>query len=211
MNIKAIKLDSKSNATVMSFDDLLKRYKAFIGNEAFKFKRDSMFGDPTVDKDDIEQVFLMTLYNAYNEYSIERGTTFSTFLYYKMRGAKSSILSNRLQKRHGGYKDEEGHNRTIGNISLDIPKDDSGDHNIIDGNLMIDDMASFVEVIDMLESIKTKNSIENAIISDMINVSILNGHQTPIQEIADNNNVSRQYVHLTRQKLVKRIIAELEK
>lgn len=211
MNIKAIKLDSKSNATVMSFDDLLKRYKAFIGNEAFKFKRDSMFGDPTVDKDDIEQVFLMTLYNAYNEYSIERGTTFSTFLYYKMRGAKSSILSNRLQKRHGGYKDEEGHNRTIGNISLDIPKDDSGDHNIIDGNLMIDDMASFVEIIDMLESIKTKNNIENAIISDMINVSILNGHQTPIQEIADNNNVSRQYVHLTRQKLVKRIIAELEK
>lgn len=211
MSIKAIKLDSKSNATVMSFDDLLKRYKAFIGNEAFKFKRDSMFGDPTVDKDDIEQVFLMTLYNAYNEYSIERGTTFSTFLYYKMRGAKSSILSNRLQKRHGGYKDEEGHNRTIGNISLDIPKDDSGDHNIIDGNLMIDDMASFVEIIDMLESIKTKNNIENAIISDMINVSILNGHQTPIQEIADNNNVSRQYVHLTRQKLVKRIIAELEK
>lgn len=211
MNIKAIKLDSKSNATVMSFDDLLKRYKAFIGNEAFKFKRDSMFGDPTVDKDDIKQVFLMTLYNAYNEYSIERGTTFSTFLYYKMRGAKSSILSNRLQKRHGGYKDEEGNNRTISNISLDIPKDDFGDHNIVDDNLMIDDMASFVEIIDMLESIKTKNSIENSIILDMINVSILNGHQTPIQEIADNNNVSRQYVHLTRQKLVKRIIAELEK
>ena len=211
MSIKAIKLDSKSNATVMSFDELLKRYKAFIGNEAFKFKRDSMFGDPTVDKDDIEQVFLMTLYNAYNEYSIERGTTFSTFLYYKMRGAKSSILSNRLQKRHGGYKDEEGHNHTIGNISLDIPKDDFGDHNIIDDNLMIDDMASFVEIIDMLESIKTKNNIENAIIYDMINVSILNGHQTPIQEIADSNNVSRQYVYLTRQKLVKRIIAELEK
>ena len=211
MNIKAIKLDSKSNATVMSFDELLKRYKAFIGNEAFKFKRDSMFGDPTVDKDDIEQVFLMTLYNAYNEYSIERGTTFSTFLYYKMRGAKSSILSNRLQRRHGGYKDEDGHNRTISNISLDIPKDDFGDHNIVDDNLMIDDMASFVEIIDMLESIKTKNNIENAIIYDMINVSILNGHQTPIQEIADSNNVSRQYVYLTRQKLVKRIIAELEK
>lgn len=211
MSIKAIKLDSKSNATVMSFDELLKRYKAFIGNEAFKFKRDSMFGDPTVDKDDIEQVFLMTLYNAYNEYSIERGTTFSTFLYYKMRGAKSSILSNRLQRRHGGYKDEDGHNRTISNISLDIPKDDFGDHNIVDDNLMIDDMASFVEIIDMLESIKTKNNIENAIIYDMINVSILNGHQTPIQEIADSNNVSRQYVYLTRQKLVKRIIAELEK
>ena len=211
MNIKAIKLDSKSNATVMSFDELLKRYKAFIGNEAFKFKRDSMFGDPTVDKDDIEQVFLMTLYNAYNEYSIERGTTFSTFLYYKMRGAKSSILSNRLQKRHGGYKDEEGHNHTIGNISLDIPKDDFADHNIIDDNLMIDDMASFVEIIDMLESIKTKNDIENAIIYDMINVSILDGHQTPIQEIANDNNVSRQYVYLTRQKLVKRIVAELEK
>lgn len=211
MNIKAIKLNSKSNATTISFDELYEKYKAFMGNEAFKFKRDHMFGDPTIDKDDIEQIFLMTLYNAYNEYSIEKGTTFTTFLYHKMRGAKSSILSNRLQRRHGGYKDEQGNNLTINNISLDIPKDDFGEHTIIDDNLLINDMASFVEVIDMLESIKTKNYIENAIIRDMIIASIVNGHQTPIQEIANENSVSRQYVYLTRQKLVKRIIAELEK
>lgn len=205
METKLIKLTAKSEPAKYSFDDIYDLYKVFLQNEAMKYKRDKMFGDSMFGQDDIKQTFTLALYDAFKDYDYSYKTSFSTLLFYKMKGARSRIVGNRLQKRHGGYVDDNGDLKTKKTISLDIPQDENGDsHEIVDDSLVSEDYSRYIDLVDILRSMELKNWVEEALVNDFIENSF-SGVATSANELSKRLGVSRQYISIVKVNLIKRI------
>ena len=112
-SVKLIKISAQEDPILLTFDGLYERYRVYIANEARKAKESWLWGDVMSGVDDIEQELLMVLFNAYNEYDIQRGVAFTTFWDFKKRGYRSHKTSAITRQKRGGYEDENGKMQTV--------------------------------------------------------------------------------------------------
>lgn len=93
---KMIKV-SANETKAMTFEECLKRFEPMMVKEAKKHTDMVLFNG--VEFEDLMQVLSVALWEAYNEYKIELGNQFSTFLYNKLRNAKKEETSPCFAKK----------------------------------------------------------------------------------------------------------------
>lgn len=199
---KLMRITSNDDLKNIEFEDIFKRFDIHLKNEARKFYNQSMFGNSLVTESDIYQELLIELWNTYKDYDYKKAV-FVTLWHVRLLAFKSHKISYFTKKKRGAYKDEHGKMQTVKQTGIE-QESEEGTVMIITDELITNSNEKYIELIDMLKSIETKNDVENTIINRLISDEYVN-----VQEIANEHGVSRQYVNNVKNKLFTRIKNEL--
>lgn len=87
----------------MTFEEVLVRFKPMINKEVRKHTATTNFNG--IEAEDLYQALTLYVWNAFNDYDIERGTQFSTLLYNYLRDGKkretSHLFAEKRTAEHG--------------------------------------------------------------------------------------------------------------
>lgn len=135
----------KVSATVtkeMTFEDCLKRFKPMVIRETKKHTEHVVFNG--VEYEDLMQDLTISLWEAFNEYDLEAGTQFSTFLFNKLRDGKRRATHHLYAKK-----------RTAPNGSFSIEDtmmNEFEDGGVIDSNVNLEEEFESNEFVNLLTS-----------------------------------------------------------
>lgn len=186
----------KNEDVYFDFDELYVQFYNAIQKETFKMK--SKYGG-LFSKNELEQQFTIELWNAFDTYNYEMGTSISTHIYYRFALARRELIRNQFLTNKAKFRNESQ--------SLDkeifSQKGDSID---------LYDTGSFSEKVqtpeekllddDFLELVSSV--CENEADADLIRI-MLDSKDFSVQNYADKYDMSRMGVYVRLKSIKKKI------
>lgn len=198
-NKKAIILKGEK-VVYMDFEEVIEKFKGMI-KTAIRNANSKIPEFKRLDPEDFQQLLLIQVWKAFEEYEVERGNCFSTYLHPKLQdGCKSVLRSAYAQKNDaGGMLDSLDGLNEEGNSKYEIAKPVKEEETIEDTAL-----------VDLLKE-KFLEACDTDTEKELLTLVLL-GKKLSIAEFASKHHLTRQGANSQKMKLqlkLKQLLKEM--